>query len=309
MPIDAQLATDATVSVNLAFQNTYQNLFKPGTIVSRFCMTDRMYGSKVKLPIAGMYANWRKWVGPRVFNDLTRYMMEVSPEDYELSYEIDANAYDDSEADRFYIFRPVPEQLMARAELLPRQILVNLVKAGHNTNCWDGQFYFDTDHPIDPAGLISGTYSNLRTTSPLNSANLNAAIQQMETWKLPNGDFQTITTDMITLVVAPQNRANARALLNAPTLPAGGSNQDYQLVKWEVWPELSSAPDDWYLLVEDSTGAKPFVIMERKSPDVQILNAKDCEGRFYNRVIHMGGHARYASTYGMPQRALKAVAA
>jgi phage major head subunit gpT-like protein len=46
------------------------------------------------------------------------------------------------------------------AAALPQQMVFDQLKAGFSTNCWDGQFFFDTDHPILLADGTTGTYAN-----------------------------------------------------------------------------------------------------------------------------------------------------
>ena len=56
----------------------------------------------------------------------------------------------DIEDDQVGLFRPMVQQAAQSAAELPDDLVFGLLKTGKTTLCYDGQNYFDTDHPVFP---------------------------------------------------------------------------------------------------------------------------------------------------------------
>lgn len=98
----------------------------------------------------GKFPRMREWLGDRVINQMNAYKYAIANKDYEGTIEVDRN---DIEDDNIGIYGPLFEELGMSAETHPDELVFALLKAGFATNCYDGQFYFDTDHPVlDEAG-------------------------------------------------------------------------------------------------------------------------------------------------------------
>jgi len=55
------------------------------------------------------------------------------------------------------------EEMGRSAKIHPDTLVFGLLRDGFATKCFDGQFYFDTDHPIyNDAGEISGSIANMQ---------------------------------------------------------------------------------------------------------------------------------------------------
>jgi phage major head subunit gpT-like protein len=94
----------------------------------------------------------QKWVGDRIFRSLGAANFTITNEDYEASIEVDRN---DIEDDQIGIYNPIVGELGRAAAQHPSILLATLIAAGFTTNCYDGQYFFDSDHPQG-----SGTASN-----------------------------------------------------------------------------------------------------------------------------------------------------
>ena len=303
MPIDEKTVNDLlNTKVNPIFQNAWE-IKLPDDLLSPFVEMGSMTTASEILNIDGVLADWREWTGERVYNDLAAYGMRVNAKDYELSFSwrpIDAE-------DNVSLFRRIselPAKIDAKAQRLPRRLMIALLKAGRTTNCYDGQFFFDTDHPVDPLGVQStATFSNYMVSSPLNSANLNTAINTLEDFRAPNGDRLGVTVADMRLLIPTALRATARGLLEIDTLSGGARNPDYKLIDWGVVPELNDDPQAWYIGVRSST-AKPLIVLDRQKPRMQAVMRPNLK-----EIAYLGGHCRLASAYGLPQLMLKATAA
>ena len=52
------------------------------------------------------------------------------------------------EDDKIGVFKPMFAQMGRLARMHPEELVFGLLKAGFATNCYDGQFFFDTDHVV-----------------------------------------------------------------------------------------------------------------------------------------------------------------
>lgn len=89
----------------------------------------------------------REWVGDRVIKDIKEYAYQVTNKKYEGTVGVPRTAIED---DQVGVYRPLMGGLGRSAAELPDEILFSLLKNGHINNCFDGQSYFDTDHPVFP---------------------------------------------------------------------------------------------------------------------------------------------------------------
>jgi len=99
----------------------------------------------------------RKWIGPRLIKAITENAQVVENQPFEMT--IGVNRYDIL-FDKLGTYAPRFQNMGRAAEQYSDLLVWPLLKAGFNTNCWDGQFFFDTDHPMTNADGSAGTYAN-----------------------------------------------------------------------------------------------------------------------------------------------------
>lgn len=102
------------------------------------------YGWLGKLP------SMREWLGDRVINAATASDYTIKNRDFEQTIGVDRN---DIEDDNIGIYSPLFTE-MGRSTMAHKEELVfGQLKAGFDRPCYDGQNFFDTDHPVlDAAG-------------------------------------------------------------------------------------------------------------------------------------------------------------
>ncbi len=115
--------------------------------------TEEKYGWLGNLPA------FREWVGDRVMNSLSTSDFTLRNKPWEMSFEVDR---DDIEDDRFGVYRPMIQMAGSRAATHPDELLFSLIQSGFTTTCYDGQYFFDTDHPVELADGTMGTWSNFQ---------------------------------------------------------------------------------------------------------------------------------------------------
>lgn len=94
----------------------------------------------------------REWIGDRQIRSLAASNFQIVNKDYEATVEVDRNHIED---DQLGIFNPVVAELGRAAAQHPDTLIAALLAGGFDTACYDGQFFFDDDHPVG-----SSTQSN-----------------------------------------------------------------------------------------------------------------------------------------------------
>lgn len=102
------------------------------------------YGWLGKIP--GM----REWIGDRVVHGLETHGYSIRNRSFELTVGVDR---DDINDDNIGIYTPMMQGMGESVAAQPDELTFSLLKAGNSTLCYDGQNFFDTDHPVlDKAG-------------------------------------------------------------------------------------------------------------------------------------------------------------
>lgn len=111
----------------------------------------------------GKFPKMRKWVGDRVVNGMMTHGYSIKNEPFELTVGV---GRDDIEDDNIGIYTPMMTELGQAAGENPDELVFGLLADGHQTLCYDGQNFFDTDHPvIGEDGITVASQSNLDDNS------------------------------------------------------------------------------------------------------------------------------------------------
>ena len=102
-------------------------------------------GRSVDYKWLGDYPTMREWLGDRVIKDLSAFSYEITNKDYEATIEVDRN---DIEDDQIGVYTPAIQGLAQEAKAHPDILVFALLEAGFSTLCYDGQYFFDDDHPV-----------------------------------------------------------------------------------------------------------------------------------------------------------------
>jgi phage major head subunit gpT-like protein len=105
----------------------------------------------------GTLPNFREWVGDRVIQNLKTHDFVIKNKSFELTVAVKRN---DLEDDRVGIYSPIVQTIGMESKTHPDQLVFSLMAAGDSKLCYDGQYFFDTDHPIVAADGSVGSYSN-----------------------------------------------------------------------------------------------------------------------------------------------------
>lgn len=100
---------------------------------------ENKYGWLGKIP------NMREWLGQRVVQGLAEHDYAIKNRDFELTVGVDRN---DIEDDNLGVYEPMFVEMGESTGSHPDLLVFEALKNGFTTLCYDGQYFFDTDHPV-----------------------------------------------------------------------------------------------------------------------------------------------------------------
>lgn len=99
----------------------------------------------------------REWIGDRQVKSLAEGSYAIENKPFEATVGVKRT---DIEDDNLGIYAPMMQGLGQSASEFPDELIFTLLGAGFDTPCWDGQNFFDAEHPVmDDAGSV---YSNMQ---------------------------------------------------------------------------------------------------------------------------------------------------
>lgn len=244
----------------------------------------------------------REWIGPRVLQNLAEASYTIPNRDFEATIAVDRN---DIEDDNLGIYNMQFDQLGQAARMYPDDLVLDLLKAGETSPCFDGQNFFDTDHPVSTAKPELGAYSNLFAGKPLTPENYAAVRAAMMSYTGDDGQPLEILPNL--LIVPPQLEAEGRKILNAELIGNGETNIWRNSAELLVLPKLADRPGEWYL-ADTSRPIKPLVFQNRKPPVFVAKDSPQDDNVFFQRQFIYGVEARGAAGYTLPFLMAKAKA-
>ncbi|MCF1744627.1 Mu-like prophage major head subunit gpT family protein [Paradevosia shaoguanensis] len=90
----------------------------------------------------------REWIGARLVHALEQHDYAIKEKAWELTLGVDR---DDIETDNLGIYAPLFQEMGASAGAKPDELVFGLLSKGFSTECYDHQYFFDTDHPVTDA--------------------------------------------------------------------------------------------------------------------------------------------------------------
>jgi phage major head subunit gpT-like protein len=100
---------------------------------------------EVRYAWLGKMPNVREWIGPRAVQNLQAHDYTIREKAWEMTISVDR---DDIETDNIGIYTPMFTEMGLSAGSFWDTLCWGLLKAGFDTLCYDGQNFFDTDHPV-----------------------------------------------------------------------------------------------------------------------------------------------------------------
>ncbi len=241
-----------------------------------------------------------KWIGDKVIKSLKAFTYTIVNEDWAATVSVRRN---DIEDDTLGIYGPMAEDASYGAATLGDEIVSDLKNNAFTSECYDGQYFYDTDHPVeDGSGNVSSVANKATTVLQSDTkahaiASYGAARAAIQKFTDNQGRPLGLMSD--TLEVPPALEAVARTLIYADKLDDNSPNPYKGTAKLIVNPRLTS-DTAWFLHVT-TRPVKPFILQQRKAPVfVQQINM-DSDDVFMRGEYKFGAEARMAGGYAFWQ--------
>lgn len=243
------------------------------------------------------FPKMRRWVGAKQVKSLEAYRYPVVNEDWEATVEVDRNHIED---DQLGIYQPQAQMAGFSAAQLPDEIVYEAVNNAFTTLCYDGQYFFDTDHPVAGASVSNKSTAVLsNATQAAAAGSYGAARTAMKKFKDEEGRSLNILPNV--LLVGPALEDTARMLLTNDKLADDTPNPYKGTAELVVDTRIES--DTTWFLLDTSKPVKPFVYQERKAPVFVEQTNPQAEDVFNLKKYKFGAEARAAGGYGFWQMA------
>lgn len=239
----------------------------------------------------------RKWVGPRVIQNMSAHSYILENEPYEATLGVDR---DEIEDDALGLFDARVQELARVGARLPDQLVLDVLVNGHTNLGFDGKAFFATDHDLDPAGNQSNLITQLFT--PAGWAFARATMQSYT-----GEDGRPLGVNPNLVVIPPEYEFMAKHIFAAEYTHGGGSNVQKSEASYLVIPELAGTTD-WYAL-DVSAPIKPFIFQDRRAVQLVAKTAVTDDNVFMLREFLWGVDGRGAAGYGPWWLALKSTGA
>lgn len=180
----------------VAIQRGLTALFRDGYMKAaphypNVCLIRKSDGRDEGYANIGAVPGVREWTGERHFGQLAAGQFTITNKDWEVGVEIEKNDLDD---DRIGMYSDIMMDLGEEMAFHPDKARLQLMVDGASTECWDGQYFYDTDHSWRSSGSQTNKVSQAAATGTSPTVEefktaVTTAINQMLALKRDNGEF------------------------------------------------------------------------------------------------------------------------
>lgn len=241
------------------------------------------------------FPRMRKWIGEKAIKSLAAFKYSIVNDDWEATVEVNRNHIED---DQLGIYVPQAQMAGFSARQLPDEIVSDLKNNAFASLCYDGQFFYDTDHPVAGASVSNKlTVALSAATTAAAAASYGAARVAIMSFKDDEGRPLNLIPDV--LEVPPALEATAMMLMNSDKLADDSPNPYKGMATVLVNPRLTSSTA-WFLHVTNMP-VKPFIYQERKAPVFVEQTDPQADDVFNRALFKFGAEARAAGGYAFWQ--------
>ena len=143
------------------YRTTYQNAFAAQTPMWGEIATEvPSTTSENTYSWLGAWPRMREWIGSRVYNNLATHRYSITNRKFESTVDVPRDKIED---DQYGVYTPLFKEMGQAAALHPDELTFELLGNAFDTECFDGQAFFDTDHPVtDPETKKDVSVSNMQ---------------------------------------------------------------------------------------------------------------------------------------------------
>jgi phage major head subunit gpT-like protein len=302
--VPSDLATQWSVDYETLFLASYNDAiavarerFSP--LMMEIPMGDHQ-GNQMTMDWLGAAPQMREWVDEKRAQGLGKYAWSVLIKRYEASVDVDMDTFNDA---RGNVYEPRFREMGRNAARLPYRLISALIRGGLTGLCYDGQYFYDTDHSEGLSGTQSNRLTGTGTSDSQIETDFYAAKSALLGFKDDQGEVLG-PDDFRPLVWIPNNKTviQAFAKLAKAVLLSNNSNilaGEFDIV---IDPSLTDV-NDWGMFRTDSA-LKPFVFIDRETPHYEDNFNGGSDEVFKRRKGMASVVGRAAAAYGLWQNAV-----
>lgn len=223
----------------------------------------------------GMAPKMREWIGGRQPKGLREQSFTITNKDFEATLEVLTK---DLRREKWGQIKVRIAELSRRTLTHPASLMSTLIINGKSSLCYDGQYFYDTDHAEGDSGTQDNdlTFAAATGTTPTVAEMRDAimqAIQAILGFKDDQGEPMNEDAREFDVMVPTALWATAVSAVTLPTLDQGASNilKNMADFKINVVPNarLSDATEFYVNRVDAET--KPFILQEEVPLNVAAI--------------------------------------
>lgn len=140
-------------SLFLSYSAAFKDGFNRAPALYQGVATDIPSSSSSNLyAFLGQFPKLREWLGDRQIKNLAAHRYSLVNKPFESTVAVPKP---DIEDDQYGVFTPLMAEMGYAAKMHADELIFALLAAGASNLCYDGQNFFDTDHPVIVAGVAS----------------------------------------------------------------------------------------------------------------------------------------------------------
>lgn len=144
------------IGYRAAFQNAFAGVTPD---FDQFVMSVPSTNSIEQYGWLGKSTAFREWIGDRVIQNLAVHDYSIKNKSFENTVGVSRESIED---DSYGLFTPLMGQLGQDAAEHPATLVYALLTGGFAQTCYDGQYFFDTDHPVTTLAGGEASVSNFQ---------------------------------------------------------------------------------------------------------------------------------------------------
>jgi phage major head subunit gpT-like protein len=251
----------------------------------------------------------REWIGGRMAKGFRENGITIANKKFEATLEV---PLDWMRRDKTGQIQVRINELAQRAQAHWASLLTTLIIAGESTACYDGQYFFDTDHSEGDSGTQDNDItSDITTTTAPTAAEMETAVlkatQQIIGFKDDQGEPMNEAARSFVVMVPTPFMSAAAAALNNPIITTGSTSFTNTLVnlggftfQLAINPRLTWTTK--FAVFRGDGGAAPFIRQEEEALKISAI-AEGSEEEFTNDRHLYGIKAMRNVGYGYWQKA------
>jgi phage major head subunit gpT-like protein len=289
------ITTQTLKDLSVGFRTQYMEAYQGGAPkVGKYAMRTTSRSAKEFYGWLGSVPGMRRFLGEADIRNATSHAFGVPNEEFHDTISVKRI---DITRDQFGMYNMLFPSMGLAARQHPDSLLATAMVGGFTTPCYTGKNFFDADHEPQ-AGKTK--FSN-KGTKKLSRTNYRTARQSILSRRNAEGRPMNLGIDL-QLIVSPKWEAEARDILESEKIGGGNSNPDRGTAKVEMWTELSTNEDAWFL-VENGQPVKAFVEQVEIPTEFATLTDLNSERVIIFKEFIYQAYGSYAVAALMPELA------